>query len=53
MAIQAAIVREQQRRNPRFFVPKKWRRSLNSYNYFHEFPPENGQDNPDSEKVEI
>jgi hypothetical protein len=38
MTVQAYIVREQQKRNPRFFIPKKWRRNLNQYNYFHEFP---------------
>jgi PQ loop repeat len=37
VSLQAYVVKEQQKRNPRFFVPKRWRRRLNTYNYFHEF----------------
>jgi len=52
VALQAILVLQQQKRNPRFFVPKRWRRNFNAYNYFHEFPRE-PTSTTDNEKAEI
>ena len=44
MGIQLLILRGQQNVHPRFFIPKRYRRKLNEYNYYHEFPELNMQD---------
>lgn len=36
--VQINILLSQKVRNPRFFVPKKWRLNRNAYNYFQRMP---------------
>ena len=52
MALQALILRGQQKLNPRFFIPKKYRRRLNEYNYYHEFPEQAIPNDTENNQIE-
>ncbi|CDW77339.1 ring-finger-containing ubiquitin ligase [Stylonychia lemnae] len=53
LALQVYIVKYQQLRHPRFFVPIEWRRNPNAYNYYFKFSNKNSQINQDIETQEI
>eukprot|EP00347_Sterkiella_histriomuscorum_P023553 403334199 len=57
MGLQIYILKQQQIRNPRFFVPKEWRRDPGAYNYYAKFPRTSGESSQnsvsDQERLEI